>query len=118
MFKRKKIIRNLIIILFFSVLTFQPNIVKSLFQLLNCQGFYPDPGHSYLSINMNIECYTHSYNKWITLLIVPGAFIFCLFLPLIAILAVILAIRKMAKNELLKEIPFLLQTFGFDRFYW
>lgn len=109
--------KNLIIIFFLSICSFQPTIVKRLFEILYCKLI---DDKRYLFIDMRVECYTQNYLTWIILLIIPNILFFCLILPLFHIIYLYRSIKKNFENKkhLLKQYGFLLQAFGIEKFYW
>ena len=83
-----KFLDKFVVMIFLSVYTFQPNIIKNSFNTLNCKSFYPDPGAYLLQINLLINCNSESYIYWISLLIVPNLIIFGIIYPMISLIYV------------------------------
>lgn len=109
---------KVIVVTFLSIYTFLPNIVRSLFDVLNCKSMYPDPGKSYIYTNLNKECYTDEYNTWIMYLVLPCCSFFLILVPLISIIYINKAKAKNSCKEILEKLGFLLQSFGVDKYYW
>ena len=113
--KTENAIKTLVTVLILSVYTFQPNIVRSLFNVYNCQQI---DNNYFIQNEMKIECYTEQYNKWLFYFIIPCSLLFCLILPGWSIFYLLRMINSDQKEKALKNYGFLLQSFGYAKFYW
>lgn len=110
------------VILLLSIFTFQPNIVKIMFQLINCRKLAQnpriEPDKSFLEVNMLISCNDEEYHSWMLSLLLPGFMIFALLAPLLTNLYLIKVKDSVPKHEVLNKFGFRLLNFGLDKFYW
>jgi hypothetical protein len=73
---------NILTILLVAIYTCQPNIFKSLMQLLDCREI--DPGKFYLYYRMTEDCNSDSYKKWLYFFILPCFFFYGIFIPTVS----------------------------------
>lgn len=70
-------------IFFFFVFLYQPCIISSLFSILECVSFYPQPGGYYIKRYLNEKCFTNSHLAWVFILVLPALLVYLLLIPIL-----------------------------------
>lgn len=98
----------------FSVIIFlfQPNIFKTLFDILTCTTLDPAPGKAYITKYLTEECYTMEYFFWIGVLVIPSFMFYAILFPIYT--------WFYTKNNLgdLNKVRLFISNFGKQNFYW
>ena len=101
-----------------SMFLFQPNIVQSLFDILNCTHI---SNVAYIYSEMKVVCYTDEYNEWIAFLVIPSLLIYVVVLPAYFFRKILIGNyrKKTEKNfDFMTKVGFLIHGFKKDFHYW
>lgn len=91
---------------------FQPNICITLFDILSCKSFEPEPNKSFIRKDLRIECYTKDYYLWIFFMALPSLLLYGIFYPFFQ-----WKYTKENRNNC-KKIGFLFFQFEKKKIYW
>lgn len=96
-----------------SYFLLQQGILSKLFDLVNCETYnFDDIEHKdFLKNYLGIECYTKNHYFWISIMLIPGFFIYAILLPLSTLIfSYIKKKEKTTKSNIIK-FDFLMRQF-------
>lgn len=60
---------------------FQPNICMTMFEILSCKYFEPQPDQSFMRKDLRIQCYTKDYYLWMFFMVLPSTLLYGIICP-------------------------------------
>ncbi|KAL4462094.1 hypothetical protein ABPG74_000939 [Tetrahymena malaccensis] len=101
-----------IIYLFISL---QPSLVTQLIQVLSCREI---GGSFYISSNLQFECYTPIFYRWVYLYVVPVLATQTIIIPLLIFQYLYRYKEKLSSIKMMKRLGFLYYEFKKKCYYW